>query len=551
MPENAKKLVFGDEARAAMREGVSKLARAVKTTLGPMGRMAVIDRTWGGPNVTKDGSTVAEEVELEDPAENAAARLVRAAADKTSDEAGDGSTTATVLAEALFLGGLRHVIAGAAPVLLVRGMRAAASKVFGYLKEQAIPVKTQDQILAVATVAANNDRSIGKTIADAMEKVGKEGVITIEEGKELETEVDVVEGMEFDRGYLSPHFVTNPEKMVCELSNPYVFVMEEKLSSLQKIVPLLEKVLPKKRPLLIIAEDVEGEVLAALVVNSLKGVLKCCAVKAPAYGDRRKAMLQDIAILTGARAIFKDLGIEPDRVGLDSLGSAKKVRVTSESTTIIEGAGSKKAIEAREKEIRKELETTTSDYDREKLQERLAKLVGGVAVIRVGAATETEMKERKARFESALEATRAAVAEGILPGGGVPFFRASSLLEGLDFPTRDEKLGAQVLRESLLAPIHQLCANAGVEPATVVRELRDEKSHRKGYDLVKGEFCDMVKQGVVDAAKVLRVALENALSVATLLLTSDTLVTKLPEKEKKEAGEEEEDFGEDEYDEEF
>jgi chaperonin GroEL len=536
MANNPKQVAFGDEARAAMREGVVKLSNAVKVTLGPLGRTAIMDRGWGGPLVTKDGSSVAEEVDLADPYENMAAKLVRAAADKTSDEAGDGSTTATVLAESLFLSGLKHVIAGANPMLLSRGMREAAGKVKEYLKEHSTGVKSPDQILAIATVASNNDRAIGKTIADAMDKVGKDGVITIEEGKGIETEVEVVEGMEFDRGYLSPHFVTNPDKMVCELQNPLILVMEEKISVLQKILPLLEKILQSKRSLLIIAEDVEGDVLATLVVNKLKGVLKCCAVKAPAYGDRRKAMLQDIAILTGGRPIFKDLGKEPEHLSLSDLGTAKKVRISSEDTTIVEGAGKKKDIEGREKEIRKELEATTSDYDREKLEERLAKLVGGVAVIRVGAATESEMKEKKSRFESALSATRAAVAEGILPGGGVAFFHASRALGGLKHPTTDEETGAKVLQAALESPVRQLCLNSGVEPAMVTRVLRGEKSPRKGYDLVKGEFCDMVKDGVVDATKVLRVALENAVSVASLLLTSDTLVSSVPKKEEDEEG---------------
>lgn len=528
MANNPKQVAFGDEARAVMRRGVTKLAGAVKSTLGPLGRAAVVDRSWGGPKVTKDGAAVAEEVDLKDPYENMAVKLLRAAADRTSDEAGDGSTTSTVLAESIFLGGMKHVTAGSSPMLLARGIHAAAARVVDQLRSHSIPVKTQDQILAIATIASNNDKFIGKTLTEAMDKVGEDGVITIEEGKGFETEVEVVEGMEFDRGYLSPHFVTNPDKMVCELNNPLILVMEEKVSSLQKILPLLEKVLQAKRPLLLVAEDVEGEVLATLVVNKLKGVLKCCAVKAPAYGDRRKAMLQDIAVLTGARALFKDLGVEPESMDVSYLGTAKKVRVTSEDTTIIEGAGSKKDIEAREAEIRKELEVTTSDYDREKLEERLAKLVGGVAVIRVGAATETELKEKKTRYESALSATRAARAEGILPGGGVALFRAEAALKGLELETDEEKVGLEVLRKSLQSPIYQLCINSGVEPATVTRVLRVEKNRRMGYDLIKDEFCDMVEEGIVDATKVIRVALENAVSVATLLITSDTLVSNVP-----------------------
>ncbi|HVR76690.1 MAG TPA: chaperonin GroEL [Planctomycetota bacterium] len=531
MPKNPKQVAFGDEARASLREGVTKLARAVKATLGPAGRSAVIDRGWGEPLVTRDGSTVAEEIDLANPNENMAAKLVRAAAERTSDQAGDGSTTATVLAESLFLNGLKHVTAGVSPMILARGMRAAATKALETLKELSIPVKTQDQILAIATIASNNDREIGKTLADAIEKVGKDGVITIEEGKGIDTTVDVVEGMEFDRGYLSPHFVTNQDKMICELSNPFILVMEEKITTLTKILPLLERVLETKRPLFIIAEDVEGEVLATLVVNKLKGIVKCAAVKAPAYGDRRKAMLQDLAILTGGRAVFKDLGIEPENLTLKDLGTAKKVRITSETTTIIEGAGKKKDIEAREMEIRKELETTTSEYDREKLQERLAKLVGGVAVIRVGAATESEMKEKKNRFESALSATRAAIEEGILPGGGVALFRAREALQSFRLKNVDENAGASVVTAALGSPIFQLCRNSGVEPATVTRNLRKDKNPRMGYDLVKDEFCDMVKEGIVDATKVVRMALENALSVATLLLTSDTIVSSVPKEE--------------------
>ncbi len=535
MPKNPKQVAFGDEARSAMREGVTKLARAVKSTLGPAGRCAVVDRGWGEPLVTKDGSSVAEEIDLTNPYENMAARLVRAAADKTSDEAGDGSTTATVLAESLFLSGLRRVIAGMSPMMLSRGMRVASEKVVAQLQELSTPVKSQEQILAVATIASNNDRVIGKTISEAVEKVGKDGVITIEEGKGIDTAVEVVEGMEFDRGYLSPHFVTNPDKMVCELQNPSILIMEEKISTLPKILPILEKVLQAKRSLLILAEDVEGEVLATLVVNKLKGVLKCAAVKAPAYGDRRKAMLQDIAILTGGRAIFKDLGIEPENVSLSDLGTAKRVRISSEATTIVEGAGKKKDIEGREKEIRKELEATTSEYDREKLEERLAKLVGGVAVVRVGAATESEMKEKKNRFESALNATRAAVAEGILPGGGVALFRCAQSLKGVKLENAEEDAGVRVVETALSAPIVQLCANSGVEPATVTRVLRSEKNPRLGYDLVREEFCDMVKDGITDATKVVRMALENALSVATLLLTSDTLVSSIPKQEEEES----------------
>jgi chaperonin GroEL len=534
MPKNPKQLAFGDEARAAVREGVVKLARAVKTTLGPTGRSAVVDRGWGEPLVTKDGASVAEEIDLSNPYQNMAAKLVRSAAEKTSDQAGDGSTTSTVLAESLFLHGVKRVYAGTNPMLLARGVRKAVEKALEHVKGLSTPVKSQDQILAIATIASNNDRVLGSTLSEAIEKVGKDGVITIEEGKGIDTVVDVVEGMEFDRGYLSPHFVTQQDKMVCELQNPFILIMEEKITTLTKILPVLEKVLPTKRGLLIIAEDVEGEVLATLVVNKLKGVLKCAAVKAPAYGDRRKAMLQDIAVVTGAKPIFKDLGIEPESLSLADLGTAKKVRISSETTTIIEGGGKKRDIEAREKEIRKELEDTESEYDREKLQERLAKLVGGVAVIRVGAATETEMKEKKSRFESALSATRAAIAEGIVPGGGVALFRASLSLEGFELSSSEEDAGVRIVQAALAAPVRQLCVNSGVEPATVTRILRLEKNPRMGYDLTRDEFCDMVKEGIVDATKVVRVALENAASVAILLLTSDTLVSAVPKEDEDE-----------------
>jgi chaperonin GroEL len=536
MPSNAKQLAFSDDARAAMRAGVVKLATAVRTTLGPAGRCAVIDRGWGEPLVTKDGATVAEEIDLLDPNENMAARLVRAAAEKTSNESGDGSTTATVLAEGFYLHGVKHIIAGANPGMLIKGMRRAADRAIEYLREVSTSVRSQDQILAVATIASNNDKVVGKTLSDAMEKVGKDGVITVEEGKGIDTAVDIVEGMEFDRGYLSPHFVTNQEKMVCELSNPYLLLLEEKVSTLQKILPVLEKVLQAKRSLLIVAEDVEGEVLATLVVNHLKGVLKCAAVKAPAYGDRRKAMLGDLAVLTGARAIFKDLGIEPESLSLGDLGTAKKVRITSEATTIIEGGGKKREIEAREKEIRRELEGMESEYDREKLQERLAKLVGGVAVIRVGAATESEMKERKGRFEAALSATRAAIEEGVLPGGGVALLHAALVVSEMRPKSVEEGAGLQVVAAGLKAPIYHLCMNSGVEPATVTRNLQKEKNQKIGYDLVKDEFCDMVKAGIIDATKVARSAIENALSVSTLLLSSDTLVSSIPKEEEEEEG---------------
>ncbi len=530
MAKQAKQIAFDLETRAHLARGVHKVTRAVKTTLGPSGRNAIIDRGWGEPVVTKDGASVAEEVDLTDPYENLAARLVREAAEKTSDSAGDGSTTTTVLAEAIFNEGMKRVTAGVNPMILVRGIRKASEQAFDKLYSITRRVETDDEVVSVATVAANNNRQIGKTLADAFKKVGDDGVITIEEGKGIETEVKVVEGMEFDRGYLSPHFVTDPDKMVCELRNPFILIMEEKISTLPKILPLLEKVHAARRPVLLIAEDVEGEVLATLVVNKLKGVVSCAAVKAPGYGDRRKALLQDIAVLTGGTAIFKDLGLLPEKIGLEMLGQAKKVIITSEKTTIVEGAGSKKDIEARELEIRKELENTTSEYDREKLQERLAKLVGGVALIEVGAATESEMKNRKSRFESALNATRAALEEGIVPGGGVAYFRVADAIKDIKSDLEEENIGVEILRKALESPLRQMASNAGVKPAEILREVRKKKMSI-GYDLEKGEVCDMFEAGIIDPAKVARVALENAISVATLLLTTEALVASVPQEE--------------------
>ena len=507
MPKSPKQIAFDDEALAASKAGIAKLAHAVKTTLGPVGRNAVIDRGWGEPIVTKDGAAVAEEIELTNAYENMAAKLVREAAEKTSKEAGDGSTTSTVLAEAIFNEGFRQVAAGVSPMVLARGVRQAVDSAVGTLKKLSTPVKTGAQVQSLATVAASDDKSIGKLIADAIAKVGEDGVITIEEGKEVESSLEVVEGMEFDRGYLSPHFVTNPDKMVCELQNPLILIFEEKLGSLQKIIPLLEKVLASKRSLLIVAEDVEGEVLSTLVVNKLKGVLKCAAVKAPAYGDRRKAMLQDLAILTGGTAVFKDVGIELDALEIGDLGSAKKVRVTSEDTIIVNGGGSADAVEARAGEIRRELEGTESEYDQEKLQERLAKLVGGVCVIHVGAVTESDMKEKKSRFESALNATRAAQEEGILPGGGVALFRAGQALSGLEGDSDEEQAGIDIVRKALDQPVRQLCENSGVEAASVTRVLRKERSRSMGYDILRDDFVDMLEVGVIDATKVVRCAL--------------------------------------------
>ena len=532
MSKQAKQMAFELESRAHLSAGVQKVARAVKTTLGPSGHCAIIDRGWGEPVVTKDGASVAEAVELSDPYENMAARLVREAAEKTSNQAGDGSTTTTVLAESIFTEGLKHVTAGQSAMLIARGVREAAEQAVEELSELSTRVRASDQaqITSVATVAANGDKLIGKTISSALTEVGKDGVITIEEGKSVDTEVNVVEGMDFDRGYLSPHFVTDTENMRCELEKPYILVMEEKVSTLPKILPLLEKVHQKKGSLLIIAEDVEGEVLATLVVNTMKGVLSCAAVKAPGYGDRRKAMLGDIATVTSATPIMKDVGITPEKIELRMLGRAKKVVITSENTTIVEGEGKAKALKAREAEIRNELENTTSDYDREKLEERLAKLVGGVAVISVGAATESEMKEIKSRYESALSATRAALEEGVVAGGGVAFMRLADRLTKSKSKIVDTKMGFEILRSALLSPIRQLTLNAGAEPAEVLRMIRGKKA-RTGYDLSRGEVCDMIEAGIIDPAKVTRVSLQNAVSVATVLLTSDALVANIPQEE--------------------
>jgi len=530
-----KQLTFDVDAREAVKQGVMKLARAVKSTLGPRGRNALLDKGWGAPTVTKDGVTVAEEIELKDPYENMGVQLVKEAASKTSDVAGDGTTTATVLAEAFFLEGLKYITAGADAMAITRGMRKAVDKVVKKLEEISQEVKGQDEIQHVAAIAANGDMQIGKMIAEAMEKVGKDGVITVEEGKSLETTVDVVEGMQFDRGFLSPHFITNPEEMKVELENCYILVHEDKISSAKGLVPLLEKVARTKKPLLVIAEDVEGEALATLVVNKLRGVLQCAAVKAPGYGDRRKAMLQDIAILTGASAIFKDLGIELENVQLSHLGVAKKVTIDADNTTIVEGAGDTKAIQGRIEQIRKEIETTTSDYDREKLQERLAKLAGGVAQINVGAATETEMKEKKARVEDALHATRAAVEEGIVPGGGVALIRAMSALDDLKLEG-DEAFGVEVIRKGLPRPLMCIAENAGIEGAVAAKKVM-ASSGNFGYDADRNEFCDLVERGIIDPTKVTRCALQNGLSVATVLLTTNVLVSEIPEKPEKTPGE--------------
>jgi chaperonin GroEL len=529
----AKMLAFDIEARKALLSGVGKLARAVKATLGPRGRNAVIDKGWGAPTVTKDGVTVAEEIELKDKYENIGAKLVKEAASKTSDAAGDGTTTATVLAEAIFKDGYKNLTAGADAMALARGIRKAVDAVVENLRKQSKKVGGKADIENVASISANNDREIGKIMADAFEKVGKDGVITVEEGKSLDTYVDVVEGMQFDRGYLSPNFITNPDELTAELEKVFVLVYEEKISAAPKLIPLLEKIQKAKRPLLIIAEDVEGEALATLVVNKLRGILNVCAVKAPGYGDRRKAMLEDIAILTGGQAIMKDLGIELDKIEISQLGQAKLVRVDADNTTIIEGAGETKAIQGRIEQIRREIEITTSDYDREKLQERLAKLSGGVAQINVGAATEAELKEKKARIEDALHATRAAVEEGVVPGGGVALIRAMKALNGGSNLKMegDEAAGVKIVRQALTAPLKQIAENAGTPGSVVVRRVMEAKDN-EGFNALTGEYVDMVKAGILTPTKVERTALQNAAEVAILLLTTDAIVVEAPKKEK-------------------
>jgi len=526
-----KQLAFDSDARAALLAGVNKVTDAVKSTLGPRGRTAVLDKGWGAPTVTKDGVTVAEEIELTDKFENMGAQLLKEAASKTSDAAGDGTTTATVLAQAILAEGLKNIAAGADAMALARGIRKAAAKVEEALTRMARPVDiaNRDDIINVAAISANNDIAVGKIMADALAKVGKDGVITVEEGRSIETTVDVVEGMQFDRGFLSPHFATDPENMVCELDRPLILILEEKISNVGKLVPLLEKVAKAKKPLLIIAEDVEGEALATLVVNKLRGIVSCCAVKAPGYGDRRKAMLGDIGILTNGEVFTKDLGIDLENISLTQLGQAKRVVVDNDTTTIIEGAGSTQAIQGRIAQIREEIETTTSDYDREKLQERLAKLAGGVAQINVGAATESEMKERKARVEDALHATRAAIEEGILPGGGVALVRAKKALEGLK-ADGDEATGVAIVARALEEPLRQIVANAGLEPSVVLRKVEAAKDGF-GFNAETMRYEDLLAAGVIDPAKVTKCALANAVSVATLLLTCNCVVTEKPAEE--------------------
>jgi chaperonin GroEL len=527
----AKQLQFDESARHALLRGIEKLAKAVKATLGPSGRNVILDKKFGSPTITKDGVTVAKEIELEDPYENMGAQLVREVASKTSDIAGDGTTTATVLAESIYKEGLRNVTAGANPTSLQRGILKAVDAVVEELKKISKKVSDRTEIAQVATVSANWDKTIGEIIADAMDKVGKDGTITVEEAKSIETTLEVVEGMQFDKGYLSPYFVTNAEAMEAVLDNPYILIHEKKISSLKDMLPLLEKVAKAGRPLLIIAEDVEGEALATLVVNKLRGTLQVCAVKAPGFGDRRKAMLEDIAVLTGGRCITEDLGIKLENVKLDDLGKTKRVTIDKENTTIVEGEGKQNDIQGRVSQIRRQIEETTSDYDREKLQERLAKLAGGVAVINVGAATETEMKEKKARVEDALHATRAAVEEGIVAGGGVAFIRAQKALDNVKDLEGDEKVGVQIVRRAIEEPTRQLADNGGAEGALIVEEVKKRKGN-EGFNVATGEYEDLVKAGVVDPTKVTRTALQNAASISGLLLTTEAVVTELPEKEK-------------------
>ncbi len=527
-----KQLKYSEDARGAILRGVDKLAEAVKVTLGPKGRNVVLDKKFGAPTVTKDGVTVAKEIELEDPFENMGAQMVREVASKTSDVAGDGTTTATVFAQAIYREGMKNVAAGANPMSIKRGIDKAVEAAVAAIKEMAIPTREHKKIAQVATISANNDKEIGELIADAMDKVGKDGVITVEENKSINTVLEVVEGMQFDKGYLSPYFVTDPEKMVAELKDAYILVHDKKISSMKDLLPVLERVVQQGRPLLIIAEDVEGEALATLVVNKLRGTLQVCAVKAPGFGDRRKAMLEDIAILTGGKVISEEAGFKLENTRLEDLGQAKTVRVEKETTTIIEGAGSKKAIEGRINQIKVQIEESTSDYDREKLQERLAKLAGGVAVIKVGAATEVEMKEKKARVEDALHATRAAVEEGIVPGGGVVFLRAIPAVEKLQLEG-DEKLGAQIIAKALEAPTRAIAQNAGYEGSIVVEKIKANDNKNFGFNADSEQFEDLLEAGVIDPAKVSRSALQNAASVAGLLLTTECLVTEIKEKEEK------------------
>ncbi len=529
----AKQIVYSESSRQAILRGVNQLADAVKVTLGPKGRNVVLEKKFGGPTITKDGVTVAKEIELKDPLENMGAQMVREVASKTSDVAGDGTTTATILAQSIFREGVKAVAAGANPMALKRGIEKAVEVVVEEIKKLSKPV-SGDMIAQVAAISANGDMNIGRIIADAMKKVGKDGVITVEEAKTMHTELDTVEGMQFDRGYLSPYFITDPDRMECVLEDPYILIHEKKISNMKDLLPLLEQIARSGKPLLVVAEEVEGEALATLVVNKLRGTLNACAVKAPGFGDRRKAMLEDIAILTGGKAIMEETGIKLEGVRLDDLGRAKRVTVDKDNTTIVDGAGSQKAIEGRIKQLRAQIEETTSDYDREKLQERLAKLAGGVAVIRVGAATETEMKEKKARVEDALHATRAAVEEGIVPGGGVALLRGATALESLKV-SGDEQIGVDIVKRACEEPLRQIVGNAGFEGAIAVERIRGNDNLNFGFNAESCVYEDLVAAGVIDPTKVARTALQNAASIAALMLTTEAMVAEIPEKKKEPA----------------
>ena len=529
---SAKKISFDQEAREAIKKGVQKLARAVKVTLGPRGRNVILEKSFGAPTVTKDGVTVAKEIELEDSYENMGAQMVKEVASKTSDNAGDGTTTATVLAEAIYNEGLKNVTAGANPIGLQRGINKAVKALVGGLQELSIEIKETEEIAQVGAIAANNDAEIGTMIAEAMEKVGKDGVITVEEGQSLDTTVSLHEGMQFDKGYLSPHFVTSTEDMTCELEDPFILIHEKKLGAIKDIVPLLEKVAQAGKPIVIIAEDVEGEALATLVINKLRGTFSCCAVKAPGFGDRRKAMLEDIATLTGGKAIFEDLGVDLSNIKVTDLGSAKKVVIEKDQCTIIEGAGTSDAIKGRIGQIKKELESSSSDYDKEKLQERLAKLVGGVAQINVGAATEIEMKAKKARVEDALHAVRAATEDGIVPGGGVALLRCASVLDDLETDgDTEESIGVDIVRRAIEAPIRQIAENAGLDGAVIAEQVKKAEGNQ-GFNALTNEHVDLVEAGVIDPAKVKRSALENAASIAGLLLTTEAIISEIADDSK-------------------
>jgi chaperonin GroEL len=525
----AKQISYDQEARKQLLDGVNILADTVKVTLGPKGRNVIIEKTFGSPTVTKDGVTVAKEIEVEDRFENLGAQMVKEVASKTSDVAGDGTTTATVLAQAMFREGIKNVTAGANPMDIKRGIDAAVIAVVEALHKISKPTKEQKEISQVGTISANNDPSIGEIIAESMSKVGKEGVITVEEAKGMDTSLEVVDGMQFDRGYLSPYFVTDAERMVVDLEDPYILIFDKKISAMKDLIPILEAVARATKPLLIIAEDIEGEALATLVVNKIRGTLNCAAVKAPGFGDRRKAMLEDIAILTGGKVISEDLGIKLEAITLDDLGQAKRITIDKDNSTIVDGAGSKSSIEGRVNQIRVQVEDTTSDYDREKLQERLAKLVGGVAVIKVGAATETEMKEKKARVEDALHATRAAVEEGIVPGGGVAYLRSLPALEKVKLENHDQQVGVSIVQKSLEEPLRQIVANAGLEPSIIVDKVKRNKKVSYGFDAAAEEFVDLMEAGIIDPTKVTRSALQNAASIAGLLLTTEASVVEKPE----------------------